>query len=125
VTAIGHANDHTILDDIADFSLAVPSMVGKWLAEQLEMIAPRQADSKRLSGLKFEEELKKLQGEMVAVGKARVEEQKALLQLQTDWGALVERMNNLSQNRSLWRTGARVAWVFIGGWIAGKMLGWW
>lgn len=125
VTAIGHANDHTILDDIADFSLAVPSMVGKWLAEQLEMKARRQADSKRLSGLKLEEELKKLQGEMVAVGKARVEEQKALLQLQTDWGALVERVNNLSQNRSLWRTGALVAWVFIGGWIAGKILGWW
>jgi hypothetical protein len=42
-----------------------------------------------------------------------------------DWGVLVERMNNLSQNRSLWRTGALVAWVFIGGWIAGKILGWW
>jgi hypothetical protein len=88
VTAIGHANDHTLLDDIADFSLAVPSMVGKWLAEQLEMKARRQADSKRLSGLKLEEELKKLQGELVVIGKARVEEQKALLQLQTDWGAL-------------------------------------
>jgi hypothetical protein len=76
-----------------------------------------------LSGLKLEEELKKLQGEMVAVGKARVEEQKALLQLQTDWGALVKRVNNLRQNRSLWRTGALVTWVFNGGWIAGKILG--
>lgn len=124
VTAIDHANDHTILDDIADFSLAVPSMVGKWLAEQFEMKARRQADSKRLFGLKLEEELKQLHGEMVAVGKARVEEQRALLQLQTDWGALVERMNNLSQNRSFWRIGALVSWVFIGGWIAGKILGW-
>jgi hypothetical protein len=73
----------------------------------------------------LEEELKKLQGEMVAVGKARVEEQKALLQLQTDWGALEERVNNLKRNRWFWRTGALVAWVFIGGWIAGKILGWW
>ena len=73
-------------------------MVGKWLVGQFEMKPRRQADSKSVFGLKLEEESKQLHEEMVAVGKARVEEQEILLQLQTDWEVLVERVNNRSQN---------------------------
>lgn len=62
VTAIGHARDSTLLDDVADRSFPSPTALGAWLREQLELKARGLEDARRLAGLQLEKEYLKLKG---------------------------------------------------------------
>lgn len=62
VTAIGHARDSTLLDEVADRAFPSPTALGAWLREQLEAKAKGHEDARRLAGLELEKEYLKLKG---------------------------------------------------------------
>lgn len=125
VSAIGHARQHTLLDELADLSLPTPTAAGQWLAKQLELKVRRVADEKRLAELKVEEKLRKVEADLLEVTKARTADQDRLAASENDRIVLSQQVSQLSQGQRRWLIVSLVAWGLIACWAIGKIARWW
>lgn len=143
MTAIGHASHSTLLDELADLSFPVPSALGRWVRDQLEMKARRVAEQKRLGLMDIEREYRTVLGKFQVVEQERVKERgeslAKLAQLESDRlkdhlaraeaegqvAALREQCGHLSSDQIRWKRLAMAACGGIVVWVAGRLMGWW
>lgn len=139
ITAIGHASNAILLDEMADLTFPVPGALGRWLRDQLEAKARRVSEQKRLSLMDLEKEYRTVLGKLEVVEKDRVERAAKMVQMEqerekqrqalADAEARVlagrEAREHILSDGRRWRRVAVNALALIVGWVFGRVMGWW
>ncbi|NOS82948.1 MAG: hypothetical protein HOP32_15345, partial [Nitrospira sp.] len=139
MTAIGHASDSTLADELADLTFPVPVALGRWLRDQLETKARRAAEQKRLSLVDLDKEYRTVLGKLEMLEKERAERTVKEAQIEQermkDWTALTDLEGLLRVSREVhahilsdqrrWKGVAVLALGVIVGWVIGRVMRWW
>ncbi|MHB8674654.1 MAG: exodeoxyribonuclease VII large subunit [Candidatus Limnocylindrales bacterium] len=139
MTAIGHASDSTLADELADLTFSVPGALGRWVRDQLEAKARRAAEQKRLSLVDLDKEYRTVLGKLEILEKDRLERMAKLAQLEQERAkdriALAESAALLRGSREAyahilsdqrrWKWVAVAALGMMVGWVLGRAMGWW
>lgn len=139
MTAIGHASDSTLADELADLTFPVPGALGRWLRDQLEAKARRAAEQKRLSLVDLDKEYRTVLGKLEILDKDRLERTAKLAQIEQErakdrtalaesdvaLGALRKERADILFDQRRWKWVAVIALGVMVGWVLGRVIGWW
>ena len=139
MTAIGHASDSTLADELADLTFPVPGALGRWLRDQLEAKARRAAEQKRLSLVDLDREYRTVLGKLEILDKDRLERTAKLAQIEQErakdrtalaesdvaLGALRKERADILSDQRRWKWVAVIALGVMVGWVLGRVIGWW
>ena len=139
MTAIGHASDSTLADELADLTFPVPLALGRWLRDQLETKARRASEHTRLGLMDLDKEYRMVLGKLAMFEKERVE--RTIKEAQMDQERLNDRAAraelegflrvsreahaHILSDQRLWKGIALLAMGVIASWVIGRLLRWW
>ena len=139
MTAIGHASDSTLADELADLTFPVPGALGRWLRDQLETKARRAAEHTRLGLMDLDKEYRMVLGKLDLLEKDRTTLTGKISQIEQEWtkektarsesdsmlGALRKERADILSQRSRWQWVAIIALGAIMGLVIGHLKGLW